>query len=94
MPYEKFVEPWPNASKHPTMLGCMPPFYFLVGVGSIWRCDYCNQLWERTAGTPAWTKVFECPHWAPGSVTFRKGCTACEAPQPSEPDHASGDRDA
>ena len=24
-------------------------------------------------------RFIECPHWAPGLVIMRKGCTACEA---------------
>lgn len=23
--------------------------------------------------------LIECPHWSPGRITIRKGCTACEA---------------
>ena len=23
------------------------------------------------------TRTIECPHWEPGSITLRKGCTAC-----------------
>jgi hypothetical protein len=31
------------------------------------------------------TSLLACPHWAPGRITYRRGCTACEANEPSDP---------
>lgn len=28
---------------------------------------------------PTTEKLIECPHWNPGSITLRSGCTSCEA---------------
>lgn len=37
--------------------------------------------------------TIECPHWEPGHITLRRGCTACEAEstKPIDPsqDHAN-----
>lgn len=41
-----------------------------------------------TALREAYEPLIECPHWEPGSVTLRKGCTACAS------DHANGGQDA
>lgn len=58
MPYERFVPLAGRPDLHPSgILGCIPPLYFLVGVGSVWRCEHCGQRWERTSGPHAWSKI-------------------------------------
>lgn len=32
--------------------------------------------------------LIECPHWSPGRITMRRGCTACEAEPQGEPTDA------
>lgn len=47
------------------------------------RYGIADALWDagfrRTVqGEPS---LIECPHWSPGKITMRKGCTACAAVQ-------------
>ncbi len=57
-------------------------------VGTIWECDHCGRQWIVWSGAQynepfsAWKlhsepPLVECPHWVPGSLTLRRGCTAC-----------------
>lgn len=41
-----------------SVFGCIPPMYWTVGVGTIWKCDHCGRVWERVNGSgAAWAKV-------------------------------------
>ncbi|HLV43712.1 MAG TPA: hypothetical protein VKY39_02050 [Aggregatilineales bacterium] len=72
---------------------CIPPFYLTTGVGTIWQCDSCGRVYERVAGSPAWTRI-EHPDRENGSHDFEEvivspyvvRCAVCGKPR--YPHHA------
>lgn len=53
-----------------------------LGEFDAWLAGYTETVREAERGRmsprEALTQI-ECPHWSPGHITLRKGCTSCEA---------------
>ena len=45
------------------VLGCIPPMYWTVGIGTVWQCDHCGRIWERVSRPgAAWAEVTDRPN--------------------------------